>query len=239
MTYYEKRGGNVSKITAFPNMENQDKNTNTELYSKSGELNLPEDLTACPSCGSRNLAGSNFCIVCGRRLTDSSSTAAFGSADGFFAALSSDRESVNMFKKGDTGLIPEIPYEKKDKDLQKCFTDTVKSASASETDNEGKKSVPVLTRVKNGERILIEKPMFKIGTSRESCDMVITDNRYISRNHAYIITKDGRYFIIDRNSTNKTYVNGKEIPAETEAELFHNTQVRLANEDTIFSIEYV
>ena len=232
----------MNKITAFPNTENEDKNMgispNSEFDTESTEPNRTEDLTNCPACGSVNLAGSNFCIVCGQRLSRSSDSAEFGSVQGFFAAMSSDRGSVNMFRNGDTCLLSGIPSENKDAVPKKDFTDKAKTAAA-EGEGGEKKPVPMLTRTKNGERILIDKPTFKIGTSRESCDMVIADNRYISRIHAYIITRNGRYFIIDRNSTNKTYVNGKEIPAETEAELFHNTQVRLANEDMIFSIEYV
>lgn len=239
LVYNEKRGGNVSKITTFPNTENEDKNMgispNSEFDTGSIELNRPEDLTNCPACGSANLAGSNFCIVCGHRL-NSSGSAAFGPVQGFFAAMPGDRESVNMFKKGDTCLLSGIPSENKEAVPKKDFTDKAKTAAAGGEGGE-KKPVPMLTRTKNGERILIDKPMFKIGTSRESCDMVVTDNRYISRIHAYIITRNGRYFIIDRNSTNKTYVNGKAILAETEAELFDNTQVRLANEDMVFNIE--
>ena len=228
----------MSKVTTISDMENRDKNnfSNTNLFSGDGELNRPEDLTACPSCGSQNLSDSNFCIVCGRRLSRSSSGAAEFDP---FGAFPSGRESVNMFKTGNTCLLSEIPSDSKDAVPKKGLTDTARTESAEKGGKDERTPVPILTRTKNGERIIIEKPVFKIGTSRESCDMVITDNRYISRIHAYIITRDGRCFIMDRNSTNKTYVNGKEIPAETETELFNNTTVRLANEDMVFGIEYV
>lgn len=131
-----------------------------------------------------------------------------------------------MFKEGNTRLLSEIPSANTDKSNGSV------SADCDEL-------VPALIRIKNGEKTVIEKSLFKIGTSRESCDMVISDNRYISRIHAYIVTRNGRYFIIDRNSTNKTYVDGNAIPAETEVELFDNTSVKLANEDMMFNIDHV
>ena len=55
--------------------------------------------------------------------------------------------------------------------------------------------------------------------------------------HADIITHDGRYYIVDKNSTNKTFVDGKVIPPDTETEIFQGTKIRLADEDFTFVIE--
>lgn len=96
---------------------------------------------------------------------------------------------------------------------------------------------PKLTRLRTEEVIVVDKPDFRIGTERKHCDLFICDNNYISRSHADIITKDDRYYIIDRNSRNKTYVDGKVIPIEKTVEIFSGTKIRLANEDFIFSIE--
>ena len=96
---------------------------------------------------------------------------------------------------------------------------------------------PVLIRLRTEEKFVIDKASFRIGTEQRYCDLFIKDNSYISRSHADIITRDERYFIVDRNSTNKTYIDGKVIPRETEIEIFHKTEIRLANEDFIFSIE--
>lgn len=93
---------------------------------------------------------------------------------------------------------------------------------------------PTLTRLKTGESFSVDKPIFKIGSSRGNCDFLICDNTYISRNHADIVTRNGRYFIVDNNSTNKTFVDGKIIPPHTEVEIFAGTQLRFANEGFIF-----
>ena len=96
---------------------------------------------------------------------------------------------------------------------------------------------PTFTRVRTQESVSIDKQIFRIGTEKKYCDLFIKDNNYISRAHADIITRNGRYYIVDRNSTNKTFVDGKVIPREREVEIFSGTQIRLANEDFIFSIE--
>lgn len=96
---------------------------------------------------------------------------------------------------------------------------------------------PVLVRTKNEESFPVDKPVFRIGTEQKYCDLFIGDNSYISRSHADIVTRDDRYYIIDRNSTNRTFVDGKVIPAEKEVEIFSGTKIRLANEDFTFVIE--
>lgn len=43
-----------------------------------------------------------------------------------------------------------------------------------------------------------------------------------------------RYFIIDLNSKNKTYVNGQAIPVQVETEIYDGCQIRLENEEFTF-----
>lgn len=96
---------------------------------------------------------------------------------------------------------------------------------------------PTLTRNKTGEKITINKPIFKIGSKQEICDFSICNNSFISRNHVDIITRNERYFVVDKNSTNKTYVDGKVISSEKEVEIFNGTILKLANEEFLFSLD--
>lgn len=93
---------------------------------------------------------------------------------------------------------------------------------------------PYLIRRKNSERIPINKPAFRIGKERSYVDYFIADNSAISRSHANIINKNGKYFIVDTNSTNHTYINGVMIQSNVEVELAHGMNVRLANEEFEF-----
>lgn len=95
---------------------------------------------------------------------------------------------------------------------------------------------PCFTRVKTGERISINKPVFRIGKEKSYVDYFIADNTAISRSHANIHTENGEYFIEDTNSTNHTYINGKLINSNVKTKLTNGDKVRLANEDFTFSV---
>ncbi|WP_052345823.1 FHA domain-containing protein [Paucisalibacillus sp. EB02] len=97
-------------------------------------------------------------------------------------------------------------------------------------------SFPYLIRESNQEKISIDKPSFRIGKEKRYCDYFISNNQTISRSHADIITRDERYYIIDNNSTNKTFVDQRVIPVLKEIEIFSGTKIRLANEDFVFYI---
>lgn len=93
---------------------------------------------------------------------------------------------------------------------------------------------PYLIRMKNNEKIPLNKPVFRIGKERSYVDYFIGDNTAISRSHANIINRNGAFFIVDTNSTNHTYVNGGMINSNEEIKLAHGTKIRLANEDFEF-----
>ena len=95
---------------------------------------------------------------------------------------------------------------------------------------------PYLIRSKNQEKISVDKEVFRIGKEREYCDYFVSDNNAVSRNHADIIARNGRFFIKDLNSTNRTYVDGRPIPAQQETEIVSGTKLRLGNEDFVFYI---
>lgn len=97
-------------------------------------------------------------------------------------------------------------------------------------------SGPHLTRMRTGEKISINKPVFRIGKESSYVDYFIRDNTAISRSHANIITSGDEYFVEDTNSTNHTYVNGKMINANEKIKLSSGDVVRLANEDFSFSV---
>ena len=97
--------------------------------------------------------------------------------------------------------------------------------------------VPYLIRSSNGEKISVDKPVFRIGKEKYDNDYHVADNSAVSRRHACILSSNNRYYIEDLNSTNKTYVEGKAIPIEKQVEIFNGSKIRLANEDFIFYID--
>lgn len=95
---------------------------------------------------------------------------------------------------------------------------------------------PHLIRVKNNEKIILNKPVFRIGKERSYVDYFVADNTAVSRSHANIISREGEFFIVDTNSKNHTYVNGTMIQSNAETKIVHGDKIRLANEDFEFKL---
>lgn len=93
---------------------------------------------------------------------------------------------------------------------------------------------PVLYRKSTNERITVDKPVYRIGKEKKYVDYFVANNGAVSRSHADIITRGNKYFIIDLNSKNKTFINGRVIPVHTEIRLEDGDAVRLGNEDFVF-----
>ena len=99
-----------------------------------------------------------------------------------------------------------------------------------------KKPTPVLIRMKNQEKIIINKNVFRIGKSKTDADYTVEDNVAISRVHAIIHKRDGACYIRDNDSTNNTYVNGNILKGDNEQLLIKGTKVSLADEEFIFDL---
>lgn len=96
--------------------------------------------------------------------------------------------------------------------------------------------MPHLIRAKNNEKIMLNKPVFRIGKERSYVDYFVADNTAVSRSHANMISRDGEFFIVDTNSKNHTYVNGTMIQSNAETKIVHGDKIRLANEDFEFKL---
>ena len=96
--------------------------------------------------------------------------------------------------------------------------------------------VPHLIRTKNGEKIYINKPFFRIGKEKSYVDYFIGDNTAVSRSHANIVTNNDKFFIVDTNSTNHTFVNGSMIQSNIETPISHGDKIRFGNEEFEFRL---
>lgn len=85
-----------------------------------------------------------------------------------------------------------------------------------------------LYRIDNSEKIAISKPSFIIGKNG-ICDYVIHGNNAISRQHAEINLNNNNVYIIDKKSTNKTFVNGREIEPGKLVSIVNGDEIKLAN----------
>ncbi len=172
------------------------------------EIKRDTNVFFCSSCGAKNQLGYSYCIQCGTKLKR---------AEPISEASYKNSDTIDfgtVVLGDDTGGTTVLGYDALEEPVY-----------------------PILIRLSTNESYLVDKPVFRIGTEQRYCDLFICDNHYISRRHADIVVRCNRYYIVDRNSTNKTFVDGKVIPAEKEVEIFARTQIRLADEDFIFKIE--
>ena len=172
-----------------------------------------ENSVFCTECGAKNSLKSNFCVKCGTRLEKKQYEEPKIENDSLKRNGIANRNGTTVLG-ADYGGTTVLGFEELDGPVY-----------------------PYLIREKNQEKILVNKPSFRLGKEKAFCDYFIFDNNYVSRSHADIITREGRYYIKDLNSTNKTYLDGRAIPIEKEIEIFSGTKIRLANEDFVFYIE--
>lgn len=187
----------------------------------------------CPNCKTKLKKGTNYCHVCGAKVSGNTGNTGKGVYDPL----------------ADTGgdAVVDDAVEKEvviHKDNTQGLSDgtTVLGADPGGTTVLGSEELeapvfPYLIREKTEEKISVNKPSFRIGAERKYVDYWVNDNSTVSRSHADILTREKRYFIIDLNSTNKTYVDGRAIPVQKEIELFDGTRIRLSNEEFVFHIE--
>ena len=193
------------------------------LNGKSGQSE--KQTKECPGCRQTIMRGTNYCPHCGAKVigfTEDAGTRVYDPLQDEFA--------------------DELDAEHRRGTQDLSYGTTVLGADPGGTTVLGSEELdapvfPYLIRKKNQEKISVNKPAFRIGKERQFCDYFVSDNNAVSRSHADIITRGGRYFIVDKNSTNKTYVDGKAIPVEKEVEIFPGTELRLANEDFVFHID--
>lgn len=93
---------------------------------------------------------------------------------------------------------------------------------------------PVLDRVLTGEKILINKAVFRLGKERSYVDYFVNNNNAVSRSHADIIIRGKNYYIKDLNSKNHTYVNNQQIPVQVEIQIYDGDTIKLGNEEFVF-----
>ena len=99
--------------------------------------------------------------------------------------------------------------------------------------NDEIEGVPYIIRSMTGERILINKDQFSVGRDLD-VDYRIPENVSISKCHCIFIKKNNNWYLMDNGSSNKTYVNGRELRPQEDVLLADKTEIMLASEKLIF-----
>lgn len=82
--------------------------------------------------------------------------------------------------------------------------------------------------------MVIDKNNFIIG-HKDDADGYIGFNTSVSRNHCKIINQNGKNYIVDLNSANGTWLNGKRIISEKELEITPGDRIKVSNVEFLVS----
>lgn len=93
-----------------------------------------------------------------------------------------------------------------------------------------KPSGPELVCGQTGETVSLLKFPFYIGSAKEFADYVLSTEG-VSRIHCCISRRENNYYLSDLNSTNGTYLNGKEVLPGNEILLSANDEIRVCSRE--------
>lgn len=112
------------------------------------------------------------------------------------------------------------------------MTESLSNIGSSDTVLLGTESNAYIKQLRTGKKYYLNSNEVTIG--KRQCEIEIADNPAVSKHHAMIQKKEGKYYLVDLNSTNGTKVNGKKINANIPEFLQDETQIEFANEKFVF-----
>lgn len=201
----------------------------------------------CMYCGARFESGHRFCMGCGRPLD--AQLAEMASAESSKPAVSLDDAKTSATSEVGSSSIPLVMLEQiygeddvidELEDLATTvYEDEAEARSRSDEDD-----VPTLVleeapavslrRKVTGSTYKLTLPA-TLGRG-STCNPRITGNRHIGREHARIGEQEDGYVIVDLASTNRTFVNGKELIGQTHMPIVDGDVIRLADEEFEFIV---
>lgn len=112
-------------------------------------------------------------------------------------------------------------------ELQKAADDSLELKNGTRKLNE---KLPYLVRRSTGEKIVINRNIFKLGKDAAYVDYFVDNNPTVSRSHADILRKKDGYYAKDKGSLNHTFVDGKKLEPETSVKLRSGSLLQLSDE---------
>ncbi len=120
-----------------------------------------------------------------------------------------------------------------DLDLKSLQLDYLKSTEAEDHEEALPQGVIVIV-AKTGQRVPLKSRKVKIGRG-PSNQVIIPDDTFTSRNHAWITYEDGEFWLEDLGSTNGTLLNGH--PVVKRQVLSSGDKIRVGHTELSFEVE--
>jgi hypothetical protein len=96
------------------------------------------------------------------------------------------------------------------------------------------KAIPYIVRVNTGERVMVNKAVFKLGKANRGVDFTISGNGAISKVHAIIYQREDGWYLKDNKATNATYVDKVKLDENQEVKLKNDSNITIGGEDFLF-----
>lgn len=164
----------------------------------------------CPHCGKIVNSGGNFCAYCGNLLDD----IATGGEHTTYDELRKIDKNESTIKENDESSI----Y---DADAEYVYLPPGRTVPL-----DGFSNTIRLFDADTNETIEIQKAKFDVGRNAD-CEICIEDGS-ISRIQASFYYENTSWFIMDKNSKNGTYLNGKKLEHNTKYELYPDDIISFA-----------
>ncbi len=202
-----------------------------EYINEIKTIEKQEKFCYCPKCGVQEPEGARFCSSCGCRMGERGISENLLYNPAVKPIDVAEIEITNAFDNKSTS----VPTQSFSGSTTVLGQEQIEGTTV--LSPEPSVSVASILRKKTNEKKTIDSNNFYIGKDKSSCGYVFYDNNAVSQRHAHIITRDNRYFLVDNNSTNKTFIDSIAIEPDSEYELLNNSEFRIADEDFIFIIE--
>ena len=89
-----------------------------------------------------------------------------------------------------------------------------------------------LVRRLTGERAVIDKPIFHVGRENRVVDFCLTGGRnWVGTDHAYFLQKPDGVYLVDNNSLNHTWLNGRQLVSNQPSIVRPGDVVKMADEE--------
>lgn len=201
-----------------------------EEYIKNLKVDAPDNnqTKKCSRCGSLILPNVNFCASCGMKVAGIKVENTNGVYDPARVIV---RPQTQPAQEPVVNSAAEVMPNRYSETISHSVVGSQQPAPAMQLQQSAS-----LIRCKTGEQIPISPEQFRIGKDPYNCEYCVRDNPAVSRCHAVIRLINGKWLISDLNSTNKTYVNDREIHPYMDIELYNGMNIKLANENFIFNL---
>lgn len=98
------------------------------------------------------------------------------------------------------------------------------------------KAMPYIVRVNTGERVMVNKAVFKIGKAGRGVDYHVGGNGAVSKVHVIIYQREDGCYLKDNKATNGTYLNGARLDENEEKLLTNDSTISIGGEDFLFKL---